>query len=68
MAVPPAFGDLGKAARDLFDKEFGKTLHWFIELEIVLMGLVDTELCVVFVRLSKGQTYFEDKDRIRSGK
>ena len=25
-AVPPSFGDLGKSARDLFDKEFGKDL------------------------------------------
>lgn len=26
-AVPPSFGDLGKSARDLFDKEFSKYLH-----------------------------------------
>lgn len=23
-AIPPCFGDLGKSARDLFEKEFGK--------------------------------------------
>ena len=33
-AVPPSFGDLGKSARDLFDKEFSKDyvppmLSWF---------------------------------------
>lgn len=24
MAVPPSFGDLGKSARDLFEKEYGE--------------------------------------------
>lgn len=27
MAVPPAYADLGKSAKDIFSKGFGKTAH-----------------------------------------
>ena len=27
--IPPCFGDLGKAARDLFDKEFSKEISTY---------------------------------------
>ena len=31
-AVPPSFGDLGKSARDLFDKEFSKDVYLYLPL------------------------------------
>lgn len=27
MAIPPAYGDLGKSAKDIFNKGYGKSSH-----------------------------------------
>ncbi|CDQ97169.1 unnamed protein product [Oncorhynchus mykiss] len=30
MAVPPSYGDLGKSAKDIFNKGYGKCLNWLV--------------------------------------
>lgn len=38
MAIPPSYADLGKSARDIFNKGYGKSLmNW--EKSIILFGL-----------------------------
>lgn len=39
MAVPPAYADLGKAAKDIFNKGYGKVLYFLLKT-IKLHGVV----------------------------
>ena len=59
--TPPLFGDLGKSARDLFDKNFGASTFgsFLFNPDDVFCS------CSLITRFSKVQAVLEDQNRVR---
>lgn len=49
MAVPPAYSDLGKAAKDIFSKGYGEKTRCVLEKMFALRNELDSTVIPVFV-------------------
>lgn len=48
MAVPPAYSDLGKAAKDIFSKGYGEKTHFVMEMMFALQDQLHSAVIHVF--------------------
>lgn len=67
MAVPPAYSDLGKAAKDIFSKGYGKKTHSVPQKMLLLYKMHSTVIHVFVLFAGFGIVKLDLKTKSQNG-